>query len=133
MANTLTPHIPDLQAALDTVSRELVGFIPAVAMDASLERAALNEVINSFVAPASTAADIVPGQLAPNTGDQTIGNKTITISKSRSVNIRWNGEEQKGVNNGITFNRIFADQLAQGMRTLTNEVEADLALNRYLR
>lgn len=127
MANTLTPHIPDLQAALDTVSRELVGFIPSVAMDASLERAAKGETINSFVAPASTAADIVAGQQAPNTGDQTIGNKTITISKARSVPIRWNGEEQKGVNNGIGFNRIFSDQIAQGIRVLTNEVEADLS------
>lgn len=127
MANTLTPHIPDLQAALDTISRELVGFIPAVAMDASLERAAVGETINSFVAPASTAADITAGQQAPNTGDQTIGNKTITISKARSVPVRWNGEEQKGINNGIGFNKIFANQIAQGMRTLTNEIEADIA------
>ena len=127
MANVLTPHIPDLQAALDIVSRELVGFIPAVAMDASLERAAKDEVINSFVAPASGAADIVAGQQAPNTGDQTLGNKQITIDKARAVPVRWNGEEQKGINNGIGFNKVFADQLAQAMRTLTNEVEADLA------
>ena len=127
MANTLTPHIPDLQNALDTVSRELVGFIPSVAMDGSLERAAVGETINSFVAPASTAADITAGQQAPNTGDQTIGNKTISITKARAVPVRWNGEEQKGVNNGVGFNKIFSDQIAQSMRTLTNEVEADIA------
>ena len=127
MANTLTNLTPDLFAALDIVSRELVGFIPAVAMDASLERAAKDQTIRSFVAPASTAADITPGQAAPNTGDQTFTNKTITISKSRAVPIRWNGEEQRAMDTGPGYNKMFQDQVAQGMRTLTNEIETDLA------
>lgn len=126
MANTLTNLIPDLYEAMDVVSRELTGFIPSVTLMASAERAAVGEVIRSHVAPASTATDITPSVTPPNDGDQTIGNKTITISKARRVPFRWNGEEQKGVNNGPGYQNIRIDQLAQAIRTLTNEVEADL-------
>jgi len=127
MSNTLTDLIPDLYTALDVVSRELVGFIPSVSLDATVARAAVGEKVRSFVTPAATAADIVPGQLPPNTGDQVIGNKFITISKSRGVPIRWNGEEQKGVNHGPGYRSILGNQFEQGMRTITNEMEADLA------
>lgn len=127
MANTLTDLIPDLYQALDVVSRELVGFIPSVSLDASVARAAVGQEVRSFVTPAAVAADIVPAQLAPNTGDQVIGNKFITISKARGVPIRWNGEEQKGVNHGPGYKSILGNQFEQGMRTITNEMEADLA------
>jgi len=126
MANTLTNLTPDLYEALDTVSRELVGMIPAVTLDASIERAAKGQTVRSPVAPASTAADITPAQIAPNTGDQTITNKTISISKSRGVPIRYNGEEQRGLNTGPGYRSILQNQFAQAMRTLCNEVETDL-------
>jgi len=126
MANTLTNLTPDLYQALDTVSRELVGMIPAVTLDASAERAAKGQTVRSPVAPASTAADIVAGQNAPDTGDQTITNKTLSISKARAVPIRYNGEEQRGLNTGPGYRPILQNQFAQAMRTLCNEVETDL-------
>jgi hypothetical protein len=126
--NTLTNLVPTLYNALDVVSRELVGFIPAVSMDATYERAAVGQTVRSFVAPASTAADITPGATAPDTGGQTIGNESMTISKARAVPIMWTGEEQLALSTpGITAERILQDQFAQAMRTLCNEVEADLA------
>lgn len=127
MANTLTNLTPDLYEALDTVSRELVGLIPAVTLDANAERAAKGQTIRSAVAPSSAAADITPAQKAPDTGDQIITNKTLSISKSRGVPIRYNGEEQRGLNTGPGYNSILQNQFAQAMRTLTNEVEADIA------
>lgn len=127
MANTLTDLIPDLYASLDVVSRELVGFIPAVSRDSSLQRAAIDQVIRSHVAPASTASDLTAGQLPADNGDQTIGNKTISITKSRYVPVRWNGEEQMGVNTGPGYRQVLQDQFAQAMRTLVNEVESDIA------
>lgn len=126
MANTLTNLTPDLYEALDTVSRELVGMIPAVTLDANAERAAKGQTIRSAVAPSSSAADITPAQKAPDTGDQVITNKTLSISKSRGVAIRYNGEEQRGLNTGPGYNSILQNQFAQAMRTLTNEVESDL-------
>lgn len=127
MANTLTNLIPDLYAALDVVSREQVGFIPAVTLDAGVARAALNQTVRSPVAPAAVASDVTPGVAPPDDGDQSVGNKTITITKSRRVPMRINGEETVGLNNGPGVLSIRAQQIAQAMRTLTNEIEADLA------
>jgi len=127
MANTLTNLAPDLYAALDVVSRELVGLVPAVSRDSSLERAALSQTIRSFVAPSASSSNITPGQLPADDGDQVIGNKTITISKSKYVAVRHTGEEEKAMNSGAGMSNIVRDQFAQAMRVLANEVEADLA------
>lgn len=127
MANTLTNLIPNVYKALDVVSRELVGLIPAVTLDPDVARAAVNQTVYSHVAPASTASDITPGVTPPNDGDQTIGAKGITITKSRRVPIRWNGEEARGVNSGPGLLSIQQNQIAQAIRTLTNEIEVDLA------
>jgi hypothetical protein len=127
MSNTLTNLMPDLYQSLDVVSRELVGFIPAVTLDPAVTRAAVNENVRSFVAPAATASDITPGVTPPNDGDQTIGNVILQITKSRRVPFRWNGEEERGMNNGPGVASIRNAQLQQAIRTLVNEIEADCA------
>jgi hypothetical protein len=128
MSNTLTGLITTIYNALDVVSRELVGFIPAVSSDMTYDRAAVGQTVRSPVAPASSASDVTPAVTPPDDGDQTIGYTDMTITKARRVPVRWSGEEKKGLdNNGASFNVILRDQFAQGMRTLVNEVEADLA------
>lgn len=128
MANTLTNLIPDVYSALDVVSREAVGFLPAVMRDATTERAAVGQVVRSFVAPAATATDITPGVTPPDDGDQTIGNVSLTITKARRVPFRWNGEQTRGLNNGGPGSlTIQQQQIAQALRTLANEMESDLA------
>lgn len=128
MANTITNLVPDLYSALDVVSRELTGFIPSVSADMTFERAAVGQTVRSPVAPAASAGDITPGVTPPDDGDQTIGNVSMSITKARRVPIRWNGEQSLGLdNNGVGRSTIMRDQFAQAMRTLTNEVEADIA------
>lgn len=125
--NTLTSLIPSLYESLDIVSRELVGFIPAVTLDANAARAAVGQSVLVPVSPASVAGDIAPGVNAPDDGNQTIGNTSISITKARAVPFRWNGEEQLGLNNGGPgYAAIRNAQMIQAMRTLTNEVESDL-------
>lgn len=128
MANSITGLFPTLYNALDVVSRELVGFIPAVSSDMTFERAAVGQTVMSPVAPAAVATDVVPGVIPPDDGDQTIGNVSMTITKARRVPVRWNGEQKLALdNNGASYNVILRDQFAQAMRTLVNEVEGDLA------
>lgn len=134
MANTLTGLVPTLYEALDTVSRELIGFAAGATRDTGIERAAKGQTITSFIAPAVTASDVTPGVTAPNDGDQVLGSINLSITKSRYVPIRWNGEEQRAIspaNGGVGQNRILVQQFAQGFRTLVNEAEADIFAAAY--
>lgn len=131
MANTLTNLIPDLYEALDVVSRELTGFIPAVNRNSNVERAALNQEVRVPITAEESSANNTPGVAAPNTGDTTVDSVAVTISKSKHVAVRWNGEETRGLQNAGTFSSIQADRFYQAMRTLVNEIERDLWLEAY--
>lgn len=127
MANTLTGLIPTLYAALDVVSREASGMVSAVAVNAAPTTAAKDETITIPVTPAATAYDITPAVAAPDNGDQAIDKVDMKITKSRMAPVRWSGEEQLGVSNSGQYNTILAQQFAQAMRVLVNEMESDLA------
>lgn len=127
MANTLTNLYPDLYAALDKVSRELVGFIPAVGRNSGAERAAVGENVRIPITPVGNVGDTTPAMAIPEPTDQTITNTVITITKSRVAEFGFVGESQKGLNNGVGYMSIQAQMIAQAMRKLVNEVEADVA------
>lgn len=127
MANTLNDFIPEMYAALDIVSREMVGFIPAVAVNAAPTQAAKDEVISIPITQTAETHDIVPGGSPEDNGDQVVSKVSMTISKSKYAPIPWTGEKQLGVRNSGTYNRIIADQFAQALRALVNEMESDLA------
>lgn len=127
-ANTLTNLLPDLFAGLDVVSRELVGFIPSVARNATAARAAVGENVRYHVAPAASNGDVAPAMAVPEPTDKTIGSDFITITKARQNSFGFIGEEQRGLNNGPGYLSVQADLFAQGVRALVNEMEADLAL-----
>jgi len=128
-ANTLTGLIPDLYAGLDTVSRELVGFIPSVSRNASVERAAVGQSVKWHKAPTLAAGNITPAMTAPEPTDRTIGNDSMTITKARVVEFGFVGEEERGLNNGGPGAlSVQADLFAQALRTLVNEIETDLSV-----
>jgi hypothetical protein len=129
MANTLTDITPVLYEALDVVSRELIGFIPAVARDSSAERAAVGESVKYHQVPAISLEDVSPGAAPADSGDQIISAGTMTISRSKVAPVRWTGEEQRLLMTGDRpqYRNIVRDQFAQAFRSLSNAVEADLA------
>lgn len=128
MANTLTNLIPTIYESLDVISREFVGMIPSVTIDAASARAAVGQTIRSPVAPANSAADITPATTPPDTGDQTWTSQSYGITKARAVPVRFTGEEQLGLNaGGPGYQMMLRDAFSQAMRTLTNEIEVDLA------
>ena len=128
MANVLTDLAADIYKAADVVGRELVGFIPSSTINGDeSQRVAVGDIVRSAFTQPATAVDVSPSMTIPEGTDQTVDNKTATISKSRAVQIPWTGEDQKFVDNGAGFSTVYGDQLVQAMRTLTNEMESDLA------
>jgi hypothetical protein len=128
MAMTLTGLIPTIFTGLDVVSRELIGFIPNVQRDATAASGAVNQTVRSPIVPAIVTENITPGATPADSGDQTLTYADVTITKSKAAPIRWTGEEQLSLKNNFgQYNKVLADQFAQGFRALANEMEVDLA------
>lgn len=125
MSNTLTGLIPTIFTALNRVSREQVGFIPAVARNAKADAAAKDQTVTAPVAPKTTTVDITPAATAPNDGDQSIGTVDVKITKSKMAPVKWNGEEQLAIGPSGTYDIVLADQFSQAFRALSNEMDAD--------
>jgi hypothetical protein len=132
MPNVLNNLAADLYTAADKVSRELTGFIPAVTLNADSARAAKGDPIRSHFTRAATAIDRNVGMVVSEGTSQTVDSKTVTITKDRAVEIPWEGEEIRHVNNGSGFETIYGDQAQQAMRALVNEMESDIASAAYL-
>ena len=127
MPNTLTGLIPHAYAALNVVSRELVGFIPAVYRDGTLARAAVNQEVKVPITPKANVSDISAQITVPDTTDQTIDNETMRITKSRAAEFGYTGEETVQLDSGPGFLSVQAMQIVEGLRALTNEIETDVA------
>lgn len=126
-ANTLTGLIPALYTGLDIVSRELVGFIPVVNRAPGVDRAAVGQDVTYFVPPTMQSYDIQPAMNVPQPPDVVLGSGTMKITKAKAVPFGVTGEEQRALNTGIGWQTVQAGLFAQGLRTLVNEVEADIA------
>lgn len=131
MPNVLTDLAADIYRAADLVSRELVGFIPAVTINAGSQRAAVGQTVRSHFTRAATVGTLSPSMTIPEGTDQTVDNKTLTLTKQRGVAIPWTGEDIRFVNGGSGFETIYGDQIAQAMRAISNEMEVDLAIEGY--
>ena len=125
--NTISSIVPDIYEALDVVSRELTGLIPAVTMNASAERAGINQNIVVDVEPAGNVADITPAMTVPDPTGQTSGSSIIQITKSRAAEFGFIGDDQKKLNTGPSYMGTRANKIAQAIRAVANEVELDLA------
>jgi hypothetical protein len=132
MANVLTDLASDIFVAAEVVGRELTGASSSVTINANgSERVGLGGVVRSAFTRDAVAVNVVPSMTIPEGTDQTVDNKTATITKSRAVQIPWAGEDVQNVNNGAGFSTIYGSQIAQAMRTLSNEVEVDLCTEIY--
>lgn len=129
MANTLTNLIPAAYRALDVVSRELVGLVSAVNVDASAETIAKDATIYSPVAPTGEAvSNITPAMTVTAASDQTIGTKFLVIDSYKTKGFNWTGEEEFGISTGPRMERLMVDQLSQCFRAHVNAIESALCL-----
>lgn len=130
MANVLTDLAADIYQAADTVGRELVGVIPSATINSNATQvAAQGETIRAAFTREVSVTTVTPAMTIPEGTDQTVDNKTMTMSSTASVKIPWTGEDIKFVNNGAGFDTIYGDQIKQAMRAITNQIETEVALN----
>ena len=128
MANVLTDLAADIYKAADIVGRELVGVIPSATINSdATNRAAQGDTIRSFATRSATVGTVSPSMTIPEGTDQTVDNKTMTLSTTASVQIPWTGEDMKHVNNGAGFETIYGDQIQQAMRAISNQIEGEVA------
>lgn len=127
--NTLTGLINTFYYNMDVVSREQIGLIPSVSMDAAPTGAAKNQTIRTFVTPPSEAYDIEPGQLPVDDGNQSIGYRDMAITYVKRVPFVMNGEEELALNSasGPGADNLQSDQIQNALRTLNNTVEASIS------
>ena len=125
MANTLTGLIPTLYDSVDSVSRELVGLIPAVSLYPKAEQVAKDQDVAYPVSAVQAVSDVTPGQNAPDVDDQTDTAGSMTIDNVKKTGFYYTGEEMLSVGpNGKTMIQL---KFEESMRALTNLIEADLA------
>lgn len=127
MANVLTNLAGDIYKAADIVGREQVGLISSVMMnDKGSEAVAVGDVVRSSFTRPVTSVNFTPSMTIPEGTDQTVDNKTLTITKQKMVPIPYTGEDKRHLNNGIGFETVYGDQIIQAIRTIVNEAEVDL-------
>jgi len=131
VSNVLTDLAADIYKAADIVGREIVGFVPSSMLNTGSEGAAVGQTVRSHFTRQASVVDMTPAMTVPEGTDQTVDNKTMTLTKQRGVQIPWTGEDIRFVNGGSGYETIYGDQIAQAMRAIVNEVEADAATEAY--
>jgi hypothetical protein len=126
MANTLTNLIPAAYAALDNVSRELVGLIPSVNRDMTSDRVAKGQTLYVPVAPANTASDFTPAATVTAASDQTISTQSVVIDNYRKSAFNLTGEEVYALDAGPGSGVLMRDMIEQSLRVLVNEIETSI-------
>ena len=127
-ANSLNALVPAIYQALYVTSRELTGFIPSVSRVVGAERVAVGQSITYPVSPEQVAYDITPSMTVPEPPDNTFTTDTMAITKARAVPFGFTGEEQKFLNSGgLGYLGAQGMLIAEGLRTLTNEIETDIS------
>lgn len=126
MANTFSNLVANAYKELDVVSRELVGFVNSVTLDADASAVPVGQTLYSFETPEATIGDITPAVTPPDDGDQTIANKSLTIAHQKRSPFRWTGEETAALNQGAGAMAVQRGQVQQAIRKIVNQMESDV-------
>lgn len=124
--NTLTGLINFVYDSVDVVSREQVGFLPAVYKNPTAEMAAKNQEITYDIVPKAQSYDITPAMDAPALDDSEVPTGSMAISKVKGVKFHWTGDDEVAIGRNVKL-AVHNNKFSQAFRTLANEMEGDLA------
>ena len=124
MANTFTPIIPNMTAAMRTVLAERASLPRMVMTDFKAEQAAVNQSVTVPFAPTVAGADRTPAATFTVAADRTVTNTTISITKDRKFPFHMTGDDFLRMKQNPEFMPL---SMAQAMRAWRNEVHSDIA------
>jgi len=125
MANTLTTLQPILFSAAQTVSAEPFGAVDAINTSFDDKGVAKGDVVKVPVAPSASNQDFTPSNVSSTGDDRVASDVEVQIAKSRKQSFHLTGEQQRSLDNGATSAEWIRQTVAQMMRGLRNEAEAD--------
>lgn len=128
MANTFANLVKSAYKGFDVISRELVGLVNSVTLDADAAAIPVGQTLYSFKTPAVSSTSITPGVTPPDDGDQVIASRSLVIDNAQRVPIRWTGEEARAIDTGAGYDAVRGGQVIQAMRTLVNLMETSVYL-----
>jgi hypothetical protein len=128
MSNTLTNLQPTLYSAAQEVSNEPFGIVSAISANFDDKGVAIGDKVTVPVAPVRASGNYSPTMNLNNgsTGADAIAAKVdVEITANKYVSWHLTGEQEKSLANGGTDKEWFRQLVAQGMRQLRNDAEAD--------
>lgn len=126
MANTLTALAPVLFSAAAEVQNEPFGAVDSINAMFDSKGVAIGDEVTVPVAPVRAAGDYTPAMTVVAGADATADSLKVKITKNRMVSWHLTGEQIRSLDNGASSADWARQLIAQGMRTLRNEAEADL-------
>lgn len=125
MANTLTALQPLLFSVAQEVSAEPFGAVAAINASFDSKGVAYGDKVIVPVAPTRATSAFTPGATASTGADATATNVEVEITKMQKTTWHLTGEQIRSLDNGAMSSEWVRQLLAQGMRALRNEAEAD--------
>lgn len=127
MPNVFTALAPTLFSAAQEVAAEPFGLVDSINANFSDQGVAVGDKVVVPVAPTRAASDYTPAMTTTAGTDATAESVEVQITKNRAVSWNLTGEQVRSLQNGGNFEEWVRQLMAQGMRTLRNEAETDIA------
>jgi hypothetical protein len=126
MSNVLTALAPTLFSAAQEVAAEPFGAVDSVNANFDNKGVAIGDKVIVPVAPVRAATTYTPAMTSSAGDAATASTVEVQISANRMVSWNLNGEQIRSLENGGNYQEWVRQLIAQGMRTLRNEAEAEL-------
>jgi hypothetical protein len=126
VSNTLTALAPTLFSVAQEVAAEPFGAVDSVNANFSDKGVAIGDSVVVPVAPVRAASTYAPAMTTTAGTDAIASSVSVSISSNRMVSWNLTGEQVRSLENGGNYQEWVRQLIAQGMRTLRNEAEAEL-------
>lgn len=125
--NTLTALAPVLYSAAQEVAAEPFGIVDSINATFDNKGVAKGDKVKVPIAPAAALGDFAPAAATPQGSDKTAAAVEVEITASKVTSWHLSGEQQRSLANGGNDQEWVRQLVAQGMRALRNQAEADCA------